>query len=299
MKPSALRWGLIFITAGVILILNNAGYLDWEYWWYLLTWWPLILIAIGIEKIFVKTKASYLAYLSPLILIGMMIFIAYDTGIEKREDHNYFSSYRWDQELPEGVVKIKATIEHGRNDVRILRNSLNLASLKVDRFSRKPDIEYELVNGIATVDIDSRGRRSPVIVINGRNFIDDWRFSLYDGLPVDLKCVGDGSDLNLSLENVFIENLIVENDEGDINLKLGGKSEKVDIDITGEDARLKLRFPENAGILIAGDNYQDYLRELNFSESDGSFKSPNFDSSTTKISVVLDDDLRSLRINFY
>jgi len=46
-NSSNIIWGLIFIAAGVLLLLDNYGYVDaWEV---VKTYWPVVLIAIGLK----------------------------------------------------------------------------------------------------------------------------------------------------------------------------------------------------------------------------------------------------------
>ncbi len=56
-NSSNLIWGLIFIAAGIVFLLHNYGYIDaWEV---VRTYWPLILVAIGLKILWdVKQSAS-------------------------------------------------------------------------------------------------------------------------------------------------------------------------------------------------------------------------------------------------
>ncbi len=54
-SSSNIIWGLLFIAAGVILLLDNYGYVN--AWYILSTYWPIILIAIGLKILWdVKRK---------------------------------------------------------------------------------------------------------------------------------------------------------------------------------------------------------------------------------------------------
>jgi lipopolysaccharide export LptBFGC system permease protein LptF len=50
-------WPIILIVVGVLFLLSNLGYLQWgELRRFLATWWPLILIAIGLEQLVRRLK---------------------------------------------------------------------------------------------------------------------------------------------------------------------------------------------------------------------------------------------------
>jgi hypothetical protein len=45
---SSMLWGLVFIALGVALLLERLGYMQFDLGQFLHTWWPLILIIIGL-----------------------------------------------------------------------------------------------------------------------------------------------------------------------------------------------------------------------------------------------------------
>jgi lipopolysaccharide export LptBFGC system permease protein LptF len=50
-------WPIILVAAGVLLLASNLGYLQWaELRSFLATWWPLILIAVGIEQLVRRSR---------------------------------------------------------------------------------------------------------------------------------------------------------------------------------------------------------------------------------------------------
>ncbi len=49
-KSSALTWGFILIALGGLLLLHN--FVDINVWEYIFKFWPVILILIGIQKLY-------------------------------------------------------------------------------------------------------------------------------------------------------------------------------------------------------------------------------------------------------
>ena len=50
-------WPIILIVVGLLFLASNLGYLRWaELRELLATWWPLILIAIGVEQLLRRMK---------------------------------------------------------------------------------------------------------------------------------------------------------------------------------------------------------------------------------------------------
>jgi hypothetical protein len=299
MTVSRLRWGLLFITVGVMLLLNNAGSLSWGYWADLIVWWPVLLIAIGLEKIFQKTSLHFLAYLSPVILAGGMILVAFDTGTEPTF-RNYFSSYRWSEDADSTIRVIDADIDHGRYDFFINGSSFNLASAKFNRFSRKPSINFSKSDGIAKLEIGRRSLRSDgVFVFNSGRYGQDWTMSFSPQVPLKLACRGKQSDVSLNLQSIPLEELKITNDEGDIYLKIGDLSPRVNIEINSPDSPLRLRIPRGAGLRVDGIDKASYFKTMGLLEDKGYFISPGFDTTRIKIMLDIDKGLEHFSIDYY
>jgi len=47
-KVGGLVWGLVLLAIGFLFLLNNLGYVDYDLWDLIFTFWPLILIVIGV-----------------------------------------------------------------------------------------------------------------------------------------------------------------------------------------------------------------------------------------------------------
>jgi len=298
MTPSKLRWGLLFITVGVMLLLCNTDRLDWDYWLEILTWWPLLLIAIGLEKIFLKTKLQIFSYLSPLLLIGGMIFVAFDVGSDNRVK-GFFSSSRWSEPLDPSVKQINAVIKHKNIDLYINRTGNNLASARFDRFSKKPRIDFSKSDGVARLDIGGgRSSLGGTVFISGRRVNRGYRLSFSDDIPLNLKCTGDGAELTLNMQLIPLKHLTIENDEGDIYLRIGDKEPLVIIEVSGDDADFRLKAPEGCGIEVIDDKYESYLSALEFIKIGDNYRTKAFDSAAVKVKLEIPDELRHLSIEF-
>jgi hypothetical protein len=298
MTPSKLRWGLLFIVVGVMVLLCNTGHLDWNFWYEILMWWPILLIAIGLEKIFQKTKLQFISYLSPLILVAAMIFVAIDTGSE-RNVKGFFSSTRWSEDVDPAVDHINAVINHQNIDLYITRTATDLISARFDRFSRKPDIDFSKSDRTARLDINRRrGGIGGAVITSGRRHNRDWKVSFSDDVPLSLKCIGDGADITLNLQAIPLQDLTIKNDDGDIDLRIGDKSPTVAILIDGADSDFRLKIPAGCGIEVFGDKYESYLTTIGFIKTGEIYHTEAFDSTAVKLKLEIPEELRHLSIEF-
>jgi len=88
------NFGLVILSAGVILILNTLGVVSWDFWQYAFSFWPVFLILLGI-KVFLGHNmfARIITWLLTLmILFFVIVYSLMSTGIPVE---NY---------LPQGTV---------------------------------------------------------------------------------------------------------------------------------------------------------------------------------------------------
>lgn len=65
---------IIFLTLGIILLLNNFGVIDWNIWNLLWRFWPVILIIWGLKEVSEDSALLRLiAVLTELVLVGFII----------------------------------------------------------------------------------------------------------------------------------------------------------------------------------------------------------------------------------
>ena len=123
MSPARFRWGILFILIGGLLLLNNLGVLPWWVWADILSLWPLLLIAIGVEKIFTRSRVEFIAYLAPVGLAVVVVWVAFggltagDFRLIRRGD-----TYRYTIDRDPEVKRIKAVFDLDDTDID-LRNS--------------------------------------------------------------------------------------------------------------------------------------------------------------------------------
>ena len=82
MSESRIAWrrvsrGLTFIGFGVFLFLSTQGLLHRGFWLDALTYWPVLIIALGLRLMFDRTKAPWAVLLSPLVIMGTLTYVAW------------------------------------------------------------------------------------------------------------------------------------------------------------------------------------------------------------------------------
>ncbi len=299
MTPARFRWGMVFIMIGVLLLLQNAGVLNSNYWADLLIWFPVVLIAIGVEKIFANSKLKFISYLSTIGLVAVGFLIAL-TGSYGGQDTSFFSETTFQIDNKPSVKKIEAYLDLDATNLTIRDSGPEIIDGRFDKFTRKPKIYSDFVDDKAIVELKSRKESylGGAIKIN-TGATQDWSLRFSREIPLDLSCTGHESDLHLNMKSTPLEQLMLEADNARIYLRLGEMIPLVNIKIFGDHSDLELRVPQNVGLRIAGKDYSAYLLRLDsfeFTEEDGIFITNGFDTIETKIDIELGDNLDNVII---
>jgi hypothetical protein len=300
MTPARFRWGMLLILFGVLILLKNIDVINYNFFIDLVSFFPFFLIAVGIEKIFTRTRAEFISYLSSIFLLLGGFYIAY-TGSHGGSDSSFFQASTYHLETYPTLKAVHATVNLDDNDLTIRdASSSDLIYGRFKKFTRKPKIDVNWENDEAYIDVKSRsGNLFGGLVKIETDEPSDWYLSFSNVLPLFLNCLGDNADIHLNLSTTPLKELKMDADESDIYLKLGNIEPLVVVDLKGDESTLRLRVPTGSGLKIKGADYKDLFDEIGLVERQDYFINENYDSLQSKIDVNLDNNLSSVSIDFY
>lgn len=299
MSPARFRWGLLLIFFGVLFLLINMGTLNHNIWGDLLYFSPFLLIAIGIEKIFTRSRLELISYASSVLLVAGGLILAFTSGSGGR-DTDFFSEVDGRIEAQGDIQTLNAVIRLNEEDLTVSDYTDEVAEWSVEKFTRKPQVDFNKGDGNATLNFENKkgGMWGRVLHIDpdGENI---WYLAFSRQIPLFLDCTGDRSDVHLDFSETPLRRLKVDIADGRIYVVIGKSEPNVEFEATGVDAKLRLRVPNDAGLRIRGIDDPEYLRTIGLVESNGDFVTEGYDSMTNKINVKLDDRFNSLTLEFY
>jgi len=298
MTPARFRWGVLLVTIGLLLLLRNVGVFNDDIWVALLVYSPLVLIAIGIEKIFTRTRVQFISYLTSAFLLFGGLAIAFYAGAGM--EGSFFTESSHTIKFDPAVKTLNARLDLDQTNLTIRDSGPDLVHAEFSRFTRKAVIIDKYEGDRATVEFKSR----PLSFFGGALKIDtdedmDWRLEFNDNLPLDLDVNGRNSDIHLNLSTTPLRRLALNTDDAKIYLKIGELEPLVRVVIGGEDSHLKLRVPQSVGLRIHGADYRTYLNRLGLIGEDDVFETDGYDSSATQIDVDLDERLSDFSIDYF
>jgi hypothetical protein len=300
MTPARFRWGMLFILLGTLLLLVNADVLSHNFWIDFIYLFPFLLIAIGLEKIFARTRLVILSYLTTVLLVAGALYVAFEGS---RDDYgSFFESTTLEYGADSSVQLIEAELNLDRTSLTIRDASDEIMNARFGELTNKPGSDFEIRDGSAHIRLDSRAGtrrfvgRAIEIETGDPN---DWRISFSRDVPLNLVLSGRDCDLHLNLATTPLRDLKVEATDAEVYLKLGELEPQVKVSVTGDDAKLRFRLPQASGLMVTGVDDPTYLEEIGLVKSDSGFVSENYAASSTRVEIALNERLRSLSIDYY
>lgn len=211
--------GLSTVTFGVMIVANSVGVLSWRVWATLISLWPLLLVALGIELIGKGAKIPVLRVLSSLLLLAGLLYAA-STGPAGR----FAWTVDWSGSEPFEVV----AEDSSRVDEASARISIPAASLDIGEGSELFSASGRLPYGAPELTGEPSGSRADlvldsatdgaVIPFTGNAFVD---IGLDPDVVWDLEIDTGATEAEIDLSGMEVAGLSLETGAAVVDLALG------------------------------------------------------------------------------
>jgi hypothetical protein len=280
--------------------LNNLDYVSWSVWYKILSLWPVLLVAIGIEIIFKKTTLSFLTILSPILIflaiLGPIYFNHY-----KVEKSGMIQKMNWVRPIESNIKKVYLRVDLNAGGLEIEKDSLNLVDAQLEYWRSRPECDYNFSekDSIALIKIRERREDWKGWLCGGWRK-KDWSLRLSDKIPFDLKVYSNAGFSDLDLSDILVDDLLLELNASDCRIKLG-KKESIKIQVDANASSLKLLIPKDCGLRIESDAdlTSKTFEGLSIYKEQGKYWTANYETSPYKIDLYLDGAVSHLEIESY
>ena len=249
---------LILIVLGFLLLFSNLGYIQFNFWTFIETWWPLLLIVFGLDILIGSLRARNV---KPRTL-------ALDLG-----------------PAPQAEV----SINFGAGDLTIGKAApgkiVDGAFEGEVRYEVKPDgrvwLKLEPLNWWGW---NPRGYR--------------WNVGLTDAVPLKLTLDGGAANTNADLTELKVTDLGVKTGASSTVIRLPRAAGMTTVRVNAGAASVKLIVPEGVaarvrGSMTLGSNVIDRQR---FLPSGGDYVSPDYATAPNKIDIQFEGGVGSLAV---
>jgi len=299
-KNGQLFWGFLFLTIGVLFLLDKNDYFlivpndIWKYWPLLIVFWG---VSILTKETILKPIISVLAG----TFIGLFIYGSI-SGLQHNRDFDYdvdreFSTATFYEDFLDSTTSATLSLHTGIGKITIggitdklidgtssgYSNNFNFKTRYRDNSAR-----VVLRHSHDNVEIwgDNKSRNLEIRL----NPIPEWN--------VDLK-VG-AATVNLDLSQYKVSKFTLETGATDTELKFGELQKKVKASIGMGAASLTIKIPEKTGCLLKGDMVLVVKNFDGFDKIDKKrYQTSNFDESDNKIYINFDGGVSTLQIDRY
>jgi len=257
-RRTSLVFPIVLIGIGVLFLLQrwNPAFDPKSI---LLTYWPLILIFIGLGKIWDNMQRSRNPNAPPgislgatfgavafVLVIGMLIW--HGRGFSHGRGGAFGTKHTTKIVEPQRAKSARAKLEMGAGQLTINGGSANLleADFNYSDSYDEPRVEYSVAEGVGqlTVSQDSRS----VHIGHSEN---DWSLHFTKDIPLELKIDMGAGQGNLHLRDVPLTRLDLNMGAGQVDVDLTG-DRKTDLtaDIEGGVGQANIRLPKNVGVIV-------------------------------------------------
>jgi len=301
MKSPNLFGGLLLIFLGAIFLLNNFGYIGWDIWFTLLSFWPLFLIALGLLIMF---KSNLLIQTLAVLLI-MVLPLAYYVGYGplrpfpgmKMPMVNY-ENHSWSMERESSLRRAQLKLQYGAGKLTV-HSADKLVDLQAATAAGRPDVNVNQSSDSAQISIGQGFSPLPFFGHSRRGgWSEDWNVGLARDVIWELEFETGATKAEFNLQELKVTRLDLETGAGDVRLSFGdtGMTSKVEID-SGAGS-ITLVIPESVGIKakINSGVGQKNLTGRTWQQQGDTYVSQNYEQAQTKLELDIDHAAGNINI---
>lgn len=242
------------IAVGLVLLGNTFGYLPWGVWITIVSLWPLLLVALGVELLGRGLGLPWVRALSNVVLIAGLLYGAFvlapgtvGLGVNIPGLSRSGSAYATAKPHDSAVTSGTATIKAGATRLKVGAGP-DLARISgIAPSGSVPTLSSTVDAGRATVAVDEPSRSVVVFGVQQRTLDLTLDSAVtWNELRFDVGAVQADADLS----GLKVEAVSVNVGASDLTLRIGKSAPAVTVDISGGAANLVLRVPASAAVRL-------------------------------------------------
>lgn len=253
----SLVFPIILITAGCLFLLHNWRP-AFDPWPILATYWPLILIFVGIGKIWdtayrsrnpnAPLRVSIGATIGILaFVIVLVVLLWHGRSFSRRHGFSSGTQHNSQSVEPQGAKSAHARLEMGAGQLTINGGANHLldADFTYSNSFDQPRVDYSVSGGVGQLNISQDSH--PVHFGHSEN---DWNLHFSKDVPLELKVDMGAGQGNLHFRDIPLTRLDLNIGAGQMDVDFTG-DRKTDLtaDIEGGVGQANIRLPKNVGVI--------------------------------------------------
>ncbi|MCX6150020.1 MAG: DUF5668 domain-containing protein [Ignavibacteriales bacterium] len=299
MKSKHVFWGTLFLTIGVLILINNftSFNFNWNFVWNL---WPLVLVVIGLSFFMRTSEYRWILVGIAALLVGAVLFAGYknisDFFHPNYSDDEYEVEY-FKHPYQEGIKKANLSVNAGVGYLKITDTTDEL----IDAMTKGSFGNYTFQNNVTDESADLYLEMEEKHFRWNLDFKKNYVEIKLNPNPVwnmDFEVGAEGVDLDLT--PFKIADLSLKSGVSSIKIKLGDKSENTHLKFNSGVSKLWINIPKDVGCEIISNTELTKKKFVGFTKVDqNNYHTENFNSSAKKITIDLDVDVSNVIVERY
>lgn len=280
---------LILIAIGVVFLIMNLRP-QINPWPILFRYWPLILIFIGVGKIFDSfvfrdrsgapsgdhISGVSVAFVALILIFGLAIWRGHKVeGNELVHDSHSLALL--------GAKDVSASIEMPAGQLTLTGGASDLldSDFSYDREEGKPAVDYSVNDGHGQLTITQEGHH---IHFGGTR--NNWNLHFGENEPLDLTLKIGAGQSDLDFRTLNLKHLEVNIGAGQMNLDLSGpRTANLDADIQGGVGSATIRLPKDVGVIVHASGGIGSINTAGLIHQDGAYVNAAYGKSAATINL--------------
>ena len=255
---------ILLITLGALFLFRN-WHPGFEIGHVLHTYWPLLLIAVGLGKIWDSSRSRATGHTSSGVALGSTIGVVaavlvivillgqyqkshrkFSSGSNDESDGGEYSSHTEEVVELQGAKSVRAELKMGAGELHIEGGSGHLLNSRF-LFNRKwdsPRVNYRVDNGTGELEIsqDKGG-------LNFGTTDNNWDLTFNNDVPLEFRIDMGAGQGNLKLRDINVTELELHMGAGQVELDLTGpRKSDLDVTVKGGAGWVTIRLPKDVGV---------------------------------------------------
>ncbi len=309
MKTKHVFWGLLFITLGILILLNNFGSLNYE-WGELWKLWPLVLILWGIS---ILIKVEFLQVISSAlagIVFALVIFSAFHSFfgifngnlvIDSNDDIEFSSDARYDTTnyiLAYGDSIKSAYFNFDGGAGKFIIEDTTSKLLKATTYGIKDN--YNFMNSYENGKTDISMKMKKTRFSFGKKYRNKTVMLLNPNTIWNLNFELGAAKSDFDLSKMKVSSLKIDIGAASVYLKISDLQDSSNIKIDGAASSIKIEVPENSGCEIKSEVSLSSKSFYGFNKINSDlYRTGNFNEAKNKIYIKIEADVSSIKVDRY
>jgi hypothetical protein len=253
---------IFLIVLGLFFLVVNHIH-STALWWVLSRYWPVILILIGIGRLWdyywprnhpeytARKAGTSTAWIVILILFGGLMFHSRGMAPKDAPSDHLQRNHQHEKKSVElqGAKSVVAHLEMPAGQLEVRGGSAGLldATFDYNESEGQPQVVYNASGEHGTLEI-TQHKEHDVHVGNTDNH---WDLQLGKNVPIDLTLSMGAGEGNLNLRDVDLSRLTIDQGVGQLELNLtGDRKANLPVEIHGGVGQATIHLPKNIGVVV-------------------------------------------------